>query len=160
MANNLFMEIDGIPGESEQDGYEGLVQIESWAWAMDQEGSAHRGGGSGTGRVDVGDLVVTKYTDKSTPIMYTKCATGEHIDKIVLHNVKAGGVALEYLTMTMEEVIITHVGMSCTSEGDRSLEDVAFSFARYTLSYTAQKGDGSGDAAVEVGFDIAKNKAS
>ena len=53
MANNLFMEIDGIPGESEQDGYEGLVQIESWSWAMDQEGSAHRGGGSGTGRVDV-----------------------------------------------------------------------------------------------------------
>ena len=84
MANNLFMEIDGIPGESEQDGYEGLVQIESWSWAMDQEGSAHRGGGSGTGRVDVGDLVVTKYTDKSTPIMYTKCATGEHINKIGL----------------------------------------------------------------------------
>jgi type VI secretion system secreted protein Hcp len=72
---------------------------------------------------------------------------------------KAGENALEYLTITMENGIISSVNTGGSGGEDRLTETVTLNFAKFKVVYTPQKPDGSGGAAVEAGWDIAGNIA-
>ena len=81
MAVDMFLKLDGIEGESKDAKHAGEIDIESFAWGMAQTGSGHRGTGSGTGKVDVHDITITKVVDKSSPSLMLACANGKHIAK-------------------------------------------------------------------------------
>ncbi len=57
---------------------------------MSQSGTMHTGGGGGGGKVNVQDLSVTKWVDKSSPVLmqYRSIESGVHGENTVR---KAGG---------------------------------------------------------------------
>ena len=119
-------------------------------------GGGFVGGGGGAGRVSVQDLVIVKNVDRATPTLMAHCASGEHIPEVVLTVRKAGKSALEYLKITLQRAIVSNV----TTGGSGEIsETVTLNFAEYKVEYTPQKEDGSGEAAVETGFNIEKNIA-
>jgi type VI secretion system secreted protein Hcp len=59
----------------------------------------------------------------------------------------------------MNDVLVTSVSTGGSGGDDRLTENVTLNFAKFKYEYTPQKPDGSGDATVEFGFDIAANKA-
>ena len=67
MSGAMFMEIDGIKGESQFKGHEGQIDIESWSWGLTQPTSTHTGGGGTSGKANVGDLSFVHKVDKSSP---------------------------------------------------------------------------------------------
>lgn len=158
MASDMFIKLAGITGESMDDKHKGEMDIMSWSWGMSNSGSAHIGGGAGSGKVSVQDLSFTKQVDKATTVLTHHCASGTHIKEGILVARKAGGKKpVEYLKIKLEDILITsyQTGM----QGDTTpIESISLNFAKYTVYYQPQKEDGSADGGViETTWDIKKN---
>jgi len=65
---------------------------------------------------------------------------------------------LEYLKITMSDVVITNVMPSGSSSDERIVEDVSLSFAKVKQEYTVQNQQGGSGGAVTAGYDIKLNK--
>lgn len=158
MAVDMFMKFDGIDGESKDDKHKGEHDVLAWSWGMSQSGSAHIGGGAGTGKVSVHDLSFTKYIDKGSPDLMLNCCQGKHIDKATLTVRKAGGDPLEYLKIAMEEVIVSSVSTGGSGGEDRLTENITINFAKVKVDYKEQTEKGSVGATPKMGWDIQANK--
>src|SRR5262249_59355229 len=128
MAVDMFIKIDGIKGESGDDKHKEEVDVLSGSWGMSQSGSAHMGGGAGAGKVNVNDLSFTKYIDVSSPDLYLSCCNGKHLKDAKLVVRKAGENPLEYLIVTMEDVIVSSVSNGGTGGGERVTQHGAIKF--------------------------------
>ena len=117
------------------------------------------GQGGGGGKVNVQDLSFTKYIDKATHLLMQRCFDGEHLDKGTLVVRKAGGTPIEYYKIEMEDMMVTSVSTGGSGGEDRLTENVVLNFSKCKVIYTPQKEDGSKDAEVKAGWDIAENKA-
>ncbi|HEY6556246.1 MAG TPA: type VI secretion system tube protein Hcp [Polyangiaceae bacterium] len=157
MAVDSFLKIEGVKGESEDAKHKGEIDVLSWSWGATQAGTTHTGSGGGAGKVSVKDLAVVKYVDRASPTLNNMCFSGSHLKQAVLTVRKAGGEALEYVKITMEDLIVSSVEINGSAGQERLTENVNFNFSRVKYDYTPQKADGSGDAAVTFGWDIAKN---
>ena len=158
MAVDMFIKIKGIDGESRDDKHKKEIDVLAWSWGLSQSGSAHMGGGAGAGKVNVQDLSFTKYTDSATHALVLACCNGEHIEEAVFVVRKAGKEPLDYIKLTLTEVIVASVSTGGSGGEDRLTENVTLNFAKFKLEYTPQKADGTGDAAKTAGWDIAENK--
>ena len=157
MAVDILLKIDGVDGESKIAGHEDEIDILSMNWGMSNSGTMSIGGGGGSGRVDIQDLSLTKYVDKSTPSLMRSCCNGEHFTEAILTVRKSGGEALEYLVLTMEKVFVTALTTGGSGGEDRVTENVTLNFAKFKSSYTPQKDDGSGDAAIDLTWNVETN---
>ncbi len=157
MAADMFLKINGIKGESVDDAHKDEIDVLAWSWGMSQSGTTHMGGGGGGGKVAVQDMSLTKYIDKATPNLMLFCCNGKHVPEMLLTVRKAGENALEYVKITMKDGIISSVSTGGSGGEDRLTENVTLNFASVKVEYTPQKPDGTGDAAIEMGWDIAKN---
>jgi type VI secretion system secreted protein Hcp len=159
MAVDAFLKIDDIKGESADDKHAGEIDVLAWSWGANQSATTQTGSGGGTGKVTVHDLTITKQVDRSSPTLLGLCFSGTPIKQALLTQRKAGGKdALEYIKITMESAIVSSVSTSGSAGTEVMTENITLNFARVKLDYTPQKADGSGDAVVKFGFDIAKNK--
>jgi type VI secretion system secreted protein Hcp len=152
----MFLKLDDIKGEAADSSHKGEIEVTSWSWGATQLGSSHGGGGSGTGKAQITDLSITKFVDRSTPVLFQMCASGKHIAKGVLVCRKAGGKPLEYLKITFENAIVAAVSYGAGGD-DRIPETISFNFSKVQYDYTPQKPDGSADATVTTKYDISGN---
>ncbi|HEY0707951.1 MAG TPA: type VI secretion system tube protein Hcp [Polyangia bacterium] len=160
MAVDMFLKLDDVKGESTDGAHAGEIDVLSWSWGMTQSGTSHGGGGGGAGKVSVQDLSLTKYVDAATPNLIKMCCNGKHFKTAVLTVRKAGENPLEYLKITMEEGLISSLTTGGSGGEDRLTETVSLNFSKYKLEYAPQKADGSGAAAIEAAWNIAKNAPS
>ncbi|MBC7944044.1 MAG: type VI secretion system tube protein Hcp [Burkholderiales bacterium] len=157
MAVDMFLKLDDVKGESTDDKNADQIDVLAWSWGMSQSGTTHTGGGGGAGKVSVNDLSVTKYVDKASPTLMISCCNGKHFKEALLTVRKAGENPLDYLKVTMKEVLISSISTGGSGGEDRLTENVMLNFAWFKTEYTPQKEDGSGDAVVEAGWNIAAN---
>jgi len=158
MAVDMFLKIDDIKGESRDSKHAGEIDVLAWSWGLSQSGTTHSGGGGGAGKVNVQDLSITKYVDKGSTTLIKACCNGKHFKEATLTVRKAGEKPLEYLKITLKEIIIANVSTGGSGGEDRLTENITLNFAEFKTEYTPQKADGSGDAAVDVSWNIAENK--
>jgi type VI secretion system secreted protein Hcp len=123
---------------------------------LSQTGTMSFGGGGGAGKANFSDLNFMHALDKASPVLMTKCATGEHFKEATLVSRKAGKGQQEYLIVKMKEVFITSVQPSGSSE--HPMESVSMTFSHIDLEYKPQKEDGSLDAGVHFIYDVKKNE--
>src|SRR5262249_44908643 len=109
MAVDTFLKIEGVKGESADDKHKDEIDVLSWSWGATQTGTTHSGGGAGAGKANVQDMTVTKYLDKSTPILLKFCMTGTHIKEALLTVRKAGGKPLEYVKIKLMDAIVSSI---------------------------------------------------
>jgi type VI secretion system secreted protein Hcp len=119
----------------------------------------HAGSGGGAGKATVKDLTFDHSIDRASPNLMKYALTGKHIDQAVLVMRKAGGNPLEYLKLTMSDVIVTRVKPAgARDEAERSRETVSLSFAKVKQEYVVQNAQGGSGGAVTASFDIKGNK--
>ena len=160
MAVDMFLKLDGIDGESKDAKHAGEIDIESFAWGMAQTGSGHRGTGSGTGKVDVHDVTITKVVDKSSPSLMLACANGKHIAKGSIVVRKAGENPLEYLTIDLEKILVSNYHTNGTNTADVHTETVTLNFVKMKLEYWTQTDKGAKDKNANFSWDVAQNQKS
>jgi type VI secretion system secreted protein Hcp len=157
MATDMFLQIDGIKGESQDHKHKEEIDLESWSWGLSQSGTSHTGGGGGAGKVSVHDLSFTHFVDKASTALIMHCATGKHIKKALLTVRKAGEKPLEYFKMTLEDLLISGVQHSGSGGDSRVMENVTLNFAKFQIDYQIQKPDGTGSPAGDVKWDVKAN---
>ena len=158
MAVDMFLKIDQIKGESADGAHKDAIDILSFSWGMSQTGSTHGGSGSGTGKVNVQDLSITKYIDKASPNLMKLCCSGTHFKNATLFVRKAGGKALEYIKLEMYQGIVSSISTGGAHGEERLTENITLNFAAFKYDYTPQKADGSGEAAIPMQWNIPANQ--
>ena len=123
MAASAILDIPTIPGESNVEKFKGKIEIDNFNWGQSQSGSSQFGSGSGAGKVSFHDFSFTKHTDKSSPKLFEKCATGEHIPNATLILRKSGdmgGELVEFFRAEFTDLIVSSFQTS-GHDGDAGL---------------------------------------
>jgi type VI secretion system secreted protein Hcp len=158
MAVDMFLELDGVKGESVDKKHKDKIDIIGWGWGMQNSGTFHHGSGGGAGKVSVQDITVTKFIDAASPNIMQFCANGKHFAKGKIIVRKAGGdSALEYLTIEMDNVLVTHYATGASSGQERLTENVSLNFAKVKVEYATQNDKGGKGTPHAFSWDIAKN---
>jgi type VI secretion system secreted protein Hcp len=157
MAVDMFIKIGDLKGESKDKTHKEEIDVLSWSWGLSNSGSAHTGGGAGAGKVNVQDVSFTKYIDKSSPDLMLACCDGKHYDTAKLTVRKAGTTPLEYLIVTLTEVMVTAVSTGGSGGEDRLTENVTLNFAKVKVDYKEQTATGTAGATPSMTWDVAQN---
>lgn len=161
MAVDIFLKLsNSIKGESQDATYRDDIDVLAWNWGMTQSGTTHMGAGGGGGKVNVADIVLTKYVDLSSNDLIRKCTDGSHIDEGTLIVRKSGGnTPVEYFILSMENIMITSYQTGGSKDGlDRIQETLNLNFRKFEIKYTLQEETGATGASSMHGWDIAENK--
>ena len=159
MAVDMFLELDGIKGETIDKVYKSknAMDVRSFNWGLSNTGTFHHGSGGGSGKANFQDISVVKFTDKATADLMLMCANGKHIAKGVLTCRKAGEKPLEYMKITMTEVLVSSFSTGSAADDERHTETVTLNFAKVKVEYFMQNSSGSKEPGGEMAFDIAGN---
>lgn len=158
MAQDIFLKLTGIDGEAMDAAHSKEIEVLTWEWTVKQQSNMHAGSGGGAGKCTVDDFVFEHYIDRATPNLVQYCLTGKHIASAVLTLRKAGGKPLEYLKLTMEDVLVTQVRPADNVNMRAPREEVRLSFARVRQEYVVQNPSGGSAGTVSMGYDIKANK--
>jgi type VI secretion system secreted protein Hcp len=90
MAVDMFLKLNGLTGESKDKVHTNEIDVLSWSWGMTNNGSAHVGGGAGSGKVSVQDLTLSKFVDSSSPKLMLGCCNGKHFPDALLTAIPFG----------------------------------------------------------------------
>lgn len=155
---NAFLQVDGVTGESQDAQHKGWIDVESLNFGVAQPGGMSHGSGGGVGRAAFEDLVVTARPDSGTMALFGYAASGKHVNKVILSLHKAGGKNIEYLRITLEDVIVTRVQYQNFAN---NILTVVYQFqaARVHQSYWKQLDSGGKGAECMTGWDIKANKS-
>jgi type VI secretion system secreted protein Hcp len=156
-AADIFIKIGQIKGESKDEKHKDEIQVLSWSWGLSNAGSFSYGGGGGSGKASFSDLNFMKHTDAASPDIFLTCANGKHHDKATLTVRKAGENPVEYLIITMEDVLISSMQCSGSEGTGIATESVSLNFAKVKFKYTPQDAKGKAATPDEKTWDIAGN---
>ena len=157
MAVDMFLKIKGIDGESADDKHKKEIDVLAWSWGLSQSGNAHVGGGAGAGKVNVQDLSFTKYVDASSHALMLACSSGDHIGEATLVVRKAGKEPLEYIKLTLTDLLVSSISTGGSGGEDRLTENVSLNFAKFEMKYTVQTQAGASGTSPEIKWDVAAN---
>jgi type VI secretion system secreted protein Hcp len=158
MAVDMFLELDGVQGESKDKQFKDKIDIFSFSLGLSNSGAGHYGGGSGAGKGQISDISIGKLVDKSSATLYGFCYKGKHIDNGIVHIRKAAGdTPLEYLKYEMTEVFITSVNTSDSAGGGIANESISLNFSKIKMTYQLQADTGGEQANPEVTINVKEN---
>lgn len=172
-ASDIYLKIEGIPGESSAADHKGEIEVLSWSFGATQTSSPRFGGGAASGRSAMGApgtqepppgpgaMTVAKTFDAASVKLLQACAQGKHFPKATLSVRKTGGGQQEYMTYELENVMVSSYSLSgqggASSGGDRPMESLSLNFTKIT--YKTAPADKPGAAgAPKTGYDVAPAK--
>jgi type VI secretion system secreted protein Hcp len=153
MAGDVFARFATIKGESRSDRHPGEIDVLSWSWGISRDAASPPAGGR-RNTATVEDFTFVHRVDKASPQLMTACATGEHIRDVVVTVAKGGNRPLDYLVITMSDVVVTGVATTVSAEGGDDTETVTLRFGTVDLEYRPQNLDGTADAGVRFRYDV------
>lgn len=153
MATECFLKIDGIEGDSTDEGFQDAIKVLSWSWGASQSGSSHTGRGA-AGKVQLQDLSFAHRPSKASPQLFLACATGRHIKEAVLTCREAGGEQEAYLALKFSDVLVTSFRSGSSSAAELPMDQVSLSFTVIEIEVRPMRPDGTFDPPIDVGWDI------
>jgi type VI secretion system secreted protein Hcp len=157
MADDVFLKINGITGESLDEIHEGEIQVRTYSTGA----TSTVGSGTVKGTVRVQDIHFTKYVDSATPQLMKYLFTQKHIPKATLTIRKAsGGNPLGYLVYELTDVVITSHSAGYGQIDELVSESFSLSFGQISVTYKKQSNAGDLDGAIQCGWNLATNRAA
>jgi type VI secretion system secreted protein Hcp len=157
MAVNAYLVIDGRPGPStsKQDA----IDILSFSFGASMSaviGAGSSGGESRAGRANLSDVTIMKVLDKTSPLLFDDCVTGNYLTKVdLIYDKPMGDSQEDYFKIHMEDALITSIQLSGSNENP--MESISFAFSKVKVSYNPEK-DGALEGFIDKGFDVLKLK--
>ena len=163
MAIDVYLQIDGIKGESTDDKHKDWIECKSVSWSVEQPKSAtaSTGGGHTAERCEHKDIVISKLADLASPVLLQTCSAGKTIPKARFEFMRADGQGerVKYFEIEIENVLIGAVTPN-VDEGDILGEHVGFKFSKVKWKYTQQKVTGGAGGNTSGGWDLAANRVA
>lgn len=158
MAISLYMKIDGVSGECPNAAYKEYIELDSFHWGASQPSSMATGGGGSSGKVSFHDLTAVGKMDKAYPTVMQQMANGKHFATVEIKGAKMGTGQMEYLKITLSDVLITSADVS-GANGAEIVANYSFQAAKIKWWYQAQDDKGAKQGGpVDFGWDIKSNQ--
>jgi len=161
MAIDVYLQIDGIKGESTDDTHKDWIECLSVNFGVLQPKSAtaSTGGGHTAERCEHKDIVFTKLADLATPLLLQNSSSGKTIAKAKFEFLRADGKGerVKYFEIEIENLIISSDTPS-VAEGNILTEVVSLKYSQVKWKYTQQKIGGGAGGNTSGGWDLSKNK--
>ena len=93
----------------------------------------------------------------ASPDLMLFCANGKHVKQGVIAVRKAGENPLEYLKITMKNILVTAYTTGGSGGEDRLTENVSLNFAEVKVEYAQQAEAGGKAGSNDFGWNIAEN---
>lgn len=154
MAQDTFIKINGIDGESQDASHLNEIDVIGWRWKVSQDSTMMSGSGGGAGKATVSDLEFTHKLDRASPNLARYCFTGKHVDQVKLTVRKAG----ECHSITSRSRCTTWSSpVEPIGGGDECHEEVHLSFSTMKHEYFVQNALGGSGGAVTATLYIKNN---
>ncbi|RFB76347.1 Hcp family type VI secretion system effector [Methylovirgula sp. 4M-Z18] len=159
--SDVLLQINGIDGETQQDGFDGYMELQSWAVGASNSSTFGAGTGGGKGKSVAQDLHCTKYADKASENIHQYCLFGKHVDTVKLVARKAAGDdKLTYLTITLTNCFITSFQQSGGPDGG-TVESFSICYEKIQGSYQPQDATGAAEGGtIDFTYNVASGKDS
>lgn len=139
MPADMFLKLDGIPGESQGHKHKGEIEVLSYSWGISNQAPSS-GGGGGAGKPVVQDFTIVKQLDAASPKLMEACCRGEHLGNAMVTLVSKEGQQ-DYFKIKMSDVLISSYQTSGGSGGGSvPMEQVSFTFSHVDLQAADRKG--------------------
>jgi type VI secretion system secreted protein Hcp len=163
MAIDVYLQIDGIKGESQDSAHPGWIELSSAQWGVTQPRSAtvSTGGGHTAERCEHQALSLSKLADLSSPILMQHCSMGKTIPKAKLEFMRADGDGkpVRYYQVELENVMIASM-TQMVSQGSILHDSIGLRFSKIKWTYMQQKIGGGAGGSTAGGWDLAANKVA
>jgi len=157
MAVNAYLIIDGVPGPSTSK--EKAIDILSFSFGASNAaviGVGSSGSEARAGRANLSDVTVMKVVDKTSPLLFEHCVTGNYLKKVdIIYDKPMGDDQEDYYKIHMENALITSIQHSGSAENPT--ESISFAYSKIKVSYNPEQ-DGSLKGFIDKGFDVLKLK--
>ena len=138
-AFDMFLKIEGVPGESTDDKHKEWIEVLSYSWGVSQptNGAISSGGARSAERCDYQDFSIVKTLDKASPKLALFCSNGQHITEVILVLCRAEGDKPQYMEYKMTDVIISSVSVAGSAATEvLPVEEVTFAYTQIEWTYT------------------------
>lgn len=159
MASDVYLQIDGIKGESNDDKHKDWIELVGVSWGVAQPTgcTVSTAGGHTIGRAEFHPISCTKLVDLCSPKLMELVATGKTIPKARLSFVRAdGGGSIRYYEIELDNVIVAYNIKSFAGAGLLH-ESFELRFTKIKERYTQQKIAGGTGGNTASGWDLATN---
>lgn len=158
MAVNAYLIIDGTPGPStSKDDAIDVLSFSFGASMAQTYGAGSSGKEAKAGRADFSNLNIMKVLDKTSPLLFDHCASGNILTKVtLLYDKPVGDKQEDYFKIELKDALITSVQLSGSQENP--VESVSFAFQKIEVAYNAEGDDGALTGFVPKGYDLATLK--
>ena len=157
MAVDMFLKLDGIPGESQDSKHKDEIEVFSFSWALSQSGSA-TGGGGGQGKSDFQDFSFAMPVSKASPKLFLACANGKHLKEATLSVRKAGENQADFLVYKLSDCLVSSYQEGGDASGIVPNDAITLNFAKIEVSYKEQDAKGGLGSETTAGWDIKANE--
>ena len=147
-AFDLFIEVEGIPGESTDSNHENWIDGLSY--------SAHVESDPITKASCFGDLTIVKYLDKASPKLSLAAANGTQIPEVNIEFCRTFEGQVCYYKIKLEKASVTSVSDGGTAGENVPSEQVTFYFETITWTYTILDDTGNPAGTVEESFVVTR----
>lgn len=162
MAIDLYVQIDGVRGESADSAHPGWIEATGINWGVHQPRSAtaSTAGGHTAERAELSDISFSKLSDLSTPILLQTCASGKTIPKAKIEFFRAdgNGLRVKYFEIEMDNILIGMVRPHLGGVKNHLSEIVNLKYSKIKWKYCQQKIGGGSGGNTAGGWDLETNR--
>lgn len=147
MAQDMYLSITDVKGESTEEGFVDFINVLDWDWGVKQHPTLVKDKGLTAGKAEFSNFSVIYYIDNSVPTVLDFCASGQSLKKVEFvcrKNVGKSGDKPKYVnywTLVFEDAMITnvdfleHIDKGVLNSGDTYKVKVDFAFTKYAIKY-------------------------
>ena len=155
----ILMNIKDVPGTSMMTGYAAQIELLSYSHGVAMQVTGDVSNTERTsGKPRHQDFHVTKYMDKSSPLLNQKlCQATDLGDVTITVGRNDNGTVIPVMSYTLQKAVISSVSVG-GGGGDKPVEAVSLNYTAIKWDYTAQKEAGGKDGTVSGSWDVVANK--
>lgn len=161
MANDAYLQIDSIKGESTDQKHKDWIEVSNVLYAIHQPRAetTSTAGGLTSGRADLLPITFKKLADIASPILLQTCAAGKTIGKATFEFMRAdsNGNPIPYFRIELENLLIASI---TPDSGDAGIiaERVQLSYAKIRWNYIRQSIRGGAQGNTSGGWDCSAHR--
>jgi type VI secretion system secreted protein Hcp len=155
----FYLSLTDIPGSATAKGFEGQIELLTWAWGVDSTGTIGGGGGGGAGKAVPRDLIALAESGIQSPLLLTDTNTGKHVQSALVSCVRESRKPFTFMTLKFEDVLITSYAVTPDPTNGLPLDLVHIQFSKITHQVVPQNEDGSAGTPITSSFDYRTGKA-
>ena len=161
MAIDVYLQIEGIKGESADADHLGWIEVDSATWGVTQPKSAtaSTAGGHTAERCEHRTIAVSKLADLASPLLMQTCSSGRTLPRAKLEFMRADGEGnrVKYYEVELENVLVASIHQ-LVSGGSILHDSIGLRFSRVKWKYTQQKISGGSGGNTCGGWDLSTNR--